>query len=107
MVGLGHPQQVRDDQQRKGLTVRRGEFTAFVGDEFVDQLIGEAPHELLVLLESLWSEEAVEQGAVHRVPGRVERHQVLAHREPVAADLNLLGDVITGDLERQRKGPQG
>jgi hypothetical protein len=60
MVRFRDSQQVRDDQQRKGLTVGRGKFSASVGGELVDQLVGEAPHELFVLLESLWSEKAVE-----------------------------------------------
>jgi hypothetical protein len=90
MIGLGHTQQIGDNQQRKGLAVRRGELATSIGDKLVDQFVGEVPHELFVLLEPLRGEQPVEQRAVRRVPGRIKRDEVLTHRELIAVGLNEL-----------------
>ena len=50
VVGLGHAEQVGDDEHGERLRVGADELAATVGDELVELLIGETPHELLVLL---------------------------------------------------------
>jgi 3alpha(or 20beta)-hydroxysteroid dehydrogenase len=51
-------------------------------------------------------EEAAEQGTVLGVFGRVERDEVLAHRESVPVGLDEPGDVVADHAERQGKRPQ-
>ena len=73
MVGLGHAEQVGDDQEG----VRVGELAhelAFVvsRQQLVELAVGEAPHELLVLLEALRREQTHQQRAQIGVPRRVE-----------------------------------
>ena len=50
VVLLGHAEQVGDDEHGEGLGVGADELAAAVGDELVELLVGEAPHELLVVL---------------------------------------------------------
>ena len=84
VIGLGHAEQVGDDQHREGLRVRADELAVAVGDELVELLVGEAPHERLVLLEPLRRDEPHEQRPLPGVVRRVHRHHVLVHRELVA-----------------------
>ena len=53
VVGLGDAQQVGDREHGEGLRVGADELAAPVGDELVELLIGETPHERLVVLEAL------------------------------------------------------
>jgi len=104
MVGLGHSEQVRDDQQRERLPIGRDELALPVFNKLVDQLIGEVPHELLVLLQPFRREQPVEQRAVCGVPRRIKGDEVFVHRELITMGLDELGDVVNIHLERQRKG---
>ena len=54
------------------------------GDELVDLPVGEPPHELLVLAEPLRRDQPHQQRAVRGVHGRVERRELVAHRQLVA-----------------------
>ena len=49
VVGFGHAQEVGHDEHGERLRVRADELAAAAADELVELLIGEAPHELLVL----------------------------------------------------------
>ena len=100
-VVLGHAEQVGDDQQREGLRVLGDELALALGEELVDRLIGELPHELLVLLEPLGRDEPHEERAVRGVLGRVERGELVAERELVAVLLDELGDVVALDRDRE------
>ena len=84
VVGFGHSEQIGDDEHRERLRVRADELAAAVGDELVELLIGEAPHERLVVLEPLRRDQPHEQRPLLRVHRRVHRHHVLVHRELVA-----------------------
>ena len=53
MVFLRHAEQVGDDEHGEGLRVGADELAAAVGEELVELLVGEAPHERLVVLEPL------------------------------------------------------
>jgi hypothetical protein len=100
VVLLRHAQHVGDDQQRERLCVGAEELALARGDEVVETLVGEAPHEVLVLLESARGQQPVEQRAGVGVVGRIHGDHVLEHRHlrPVGAD--LLGDVVTFGGER-------
>ena len=67
-------------------------------DELVDLAVGEPPHELLVLAQPLRRDQAHEQRAVRGVDRRVEREQLVAHRQLVAVLLDERVDVVA--LER-------
>ena len=105
VVGLGHAEQVGDDQHREGLRVRADELAVAVGDELVELLIREAPHERLVLLQPLRRDEPHEQRPLPGVVGRVHRHHVLVHRELVAVAVDDRADVVA--LERDRERDEG
>ena len=74
VVGLGHALEVGDDGQRERLRVLADHLERARRRRSVDQLIGEAPHEVLVLLEALRRDEPHQQvpvrGVVRRVEGR-------------------------------------
>ena len=71
------------------------------GEEVVEHAIGQPPHELLVLLEALRRDQPHQQRAVVGVLGRVERDDLVAHRQLVAVLLDQLADVVA--LERDRE----
>ena len=50
VVLLGHAEQVGDDEHGERLGVGADELAVTVGDELVELLVGEAPHERLVVL---------------------------------------------------------
>ena len=50
VVRLGHAEHVGHDEHGEGLRVGADELAAAVGDELVELLVGEAPHERLVVL---------------------------------------------------------
>ena len=101
MVGLGHAEQVGDDEHREGLGVRADELAVAVGDELVELLIGEPPHELLVVPEALRREQPHQQRPLARVIGRIHRDHVLVHRELVAVRVDDLADVVALEWHRE------
>ena len=50
MLRFGDAEEVGDDEHRERLGVRADELAGASGDQLVELPIGEAPHELLVLL---------------------------------------------------------
>ena len=67
VVVFGHAEQVGDHEHGERLRVRADELAAAVGDELVELLVGEAPHELLVVLEPLRRDQPHQQRALLRV----------------------------------------
>ena len=103
VVGLGHPEEVGDRQHGERLRVGADELAATVGDELVELLIGETPHERLVLLQPLRRDEAHQQAPLARVLGRVHGDEVLVHRELVAVAFDDVAHVVAF----QRHGEDG
>ena len=62
VVLLGHAEHVGDHEHGEGLRVGADELAAPVGDELVELLVGEAPHERLVVLEPPGGEQPHEDG---------------------------------------------
>ena len=110
VVVLGHAEQVGDDEQGERARELADELALAVGEERVELAVGEPPHELLVLLEALRRDQPHQQRAVVGVHGRVERGDLVAHRQLVAVLLDELADVVA--LERdgepgERTGHRG
>ena len=53
MVLLGHPEEIGDHQHGERLGVGGDELTPPLAEELVELLVGQPPHELLVLLQPL------------------------------------------------------
>ena len=68
------------------------------GEELVEDVVGELPHRVLVLLEALGGDQPHQQCAVIGVRRRVEGRQLVAERNLVAMLLDQVGDIVT--LER-------
>jgi hypothetical protein len=88
MVFFGDPEQIGDHQHGEGLGVRADELASAVGSELAELLIGEAPHELLVVLQALWCDQPHQERALLRVRGRIHRHHVFVHRQLVAVAID-------------------
>ncbi len=101
VVGLGDAEQIGDDQHREGLRVPADELAPAAGEELVELLLGEAPHERLVVLEPLRRDEPHEQRPLLGVHRWVHRHHVLVHRELVAVAVDDVAHVVA--LERYRE----
>ena len=101
VVALRHAEQVGDDEHGERLAVAADELAVAALDELVDLAIGQPPHELLVLAQPLRRDQAHEQRAVRGVDRRVEREQLVAHRQRVAVLLDERVDVVA--LERHRE----
>ena len=101
VVFLGHAEQVGDDEHGE----RAGEIVDVLAlpaaQEAVHLPVGEAPDELLVLLQALRCDQAHQQGAVVGVHRRVERRELIAHRQRIAVLGDDVGDVVA--VERHRK----
>src|SRR5262249_44338697 len=96
----GNAEQVRDHEQRERARVVAVELALPAAEELVDLAVREPPHELLVLLEALRGEQASQERAVSRVPGRIEARQLVVERNPIAVLLDDPADVVA--LERHR-----
>ncbi len=94
VVLLGHPEQVGDHQHGEGLGVGADELAPAVADELVELLVGEAPDELLVVLQPLRGDQPHQQGPLAGVVGRVHRHHVLVHRQLVPVAIDDVADVV-------------
>ena len=103
MIRFGHAEQVGDDEHGEGLRVRADELAPAVADELVELLVGEAPHELLVVLQPLRRDQPHQQRAFLRVLGRVHRDHVLVHRQLVAVAIDDLADVVALERHRERR----
>ena len=83
VVGLGNTEEIGDHQQREGARVLVDELALPSVEELVDLTIGESPHEFLVLLEALRSDEPHQQRTMLVVLGRMERGHLIAERRLV------------------------
>src|SRR3954468_12676948 len=93
VLRLRNSEEVGDDEQREGLRVGRDELAPTEGKQLVELLVGQAPHEVLVLAEALRRDEAHQQRPLARVVRRIHRDHVLVHREVVAMGVDDLADV--------------
>ena len=97
-----HAEQVGDHEHRERLRVRADELAAAVGDELAELLIGEAPHELLVVLEPLRRDQPHQERAFLRVRGRIHGDHVLVHRQLVAVAIDDVAHVVALERHRER-----
>ena len=102
VVGLGHAEQIGNDQHRERLRVRADELAATVCDELVELFVGQAPHEGFVVLEPPRRDQPHEQRAFLRVHRRVHRHHVLVHRELVAVPVDDVAHVVALEWDGKR-----
>ncbi len=102
VILFGNTEQVGHDEHRERLRVRADELAPPVGDELIELAVGEAPHELLVVLEPLRSDQPHEQRAFLRVIGRVHRDHVLVHRQLIAVAIDQAADVVPLERHRER-----
>ena len=75
VVGFRHAEQVGDDEEGERVRVLLHEVALAPRAELVDLAIGEPPHELLVLLESLRRDQPHQQPTVRGVVRRIERRE--------------------------------
>ena len=102
---FGNAEQVCDDEEGEGPRVVADELALAPAEELVDLAIGELPHELLVLLETLGRDQPPQQCPVGGVLRGIEGGQLIAEYEPVAVLLDDLADVVA--LERNRPLGEG
>ena len=103
VIFFGHAEQVGDHEHRERLRVRADELAVAVADELAELLVGEAPHELLVVLEPLRRDEPHQERAFLRVRGRVHGDHVLVHRELVAVAVDHVAHVVALERHRERR----
>ena len=101
VICFGDSEQIGDDEQRERARELADELALAVGDELVDLTIGEAPHEVLVLAQTLRRDEAHQQPAVRGVDRRVECRQLVAERQRVAVLVDERADVVAGERDRE------
>ena len=102
VILFGHPEEVGDYQHGEGLGVRADELAPTIADELVQLLTGEAPDELLIVLEPLRGDEPHQQGPLAGVVGWVHGHHVLVHRQLVPVAIDDVADVVA--LKWHREG---
>ena len=100
-VFFGHAKKVGDHPQRERTRESLDELALTRSEEVVEDVVGELPHRVLVLLEALRRDQPHQQRTVIGVGRRVEGRQLVAERNLVAVLLDQFGDVVT--LERDRK----
>ncbi len=105
MVALRDAEEVGDDEHREGT----GEFADVVaftlGQDVVEEFVGQAVDELFVLLEALGGDQAHQQAAMVRMLRRVHRGELIVHRQRRAVLLDEIGDVVA--LGREREAREG
>ena len=94
MVFFRDTEQVGDHQRRERLGVLADEFTFAVTEKLLKLAVGEAPHELLVLLQPTRCEQPAQDRARPGVVGRVHGDHVLEHRELAAVRVDLCAEVL-------------
>ena len=107
VIGFGHSEEVGDHEHGEGLGELADELARAVPDELVQLAVGQPPHELLVLLQPLRGDQPHEQPAVRRVHGRVERGELVAHRQLVAVLLDERADVVAFERHREPRERPG
>jgi hypothetical protein len=73
VVCFRHAEQVGDDEEGERVRVLLHEIALAPRGELVDLAIGEPPHELLVLLETLRRDQPPQQRSMGGVLRRIER----------------------------------
>ena len=99
---LGHAQEVGDDEQRERVGVVPDQLALAAVEELVELAVGQAPDELLVLLQPLRRELPHEQVPVVAVLRRVHGRDLVAERELVPVLLDQRVHVVAS-LERDRE----
>ncbi len=94
VVFLGHAEEVGDDQHGERAGEVTQELTPAISEELCELAVGEPPHRVLVLLQPARGQQAHEEGAVLRVPGRVEGRELVAVGQLVSMLLDQVGDVV-------------
>ncbi len=84
VVLFGNAEEVGDHQHGQGAGEFADELALAPVQERVHLAVGEPPHELLVPPESLGRDQPHQQGAVIGVLRRIQRRELVAHRELVA-----------------------
>jgi hypothetical protein len=102
VVRLGHAEHIGYDKHGERLGVRPNEFTVAGAGDLIDQEVGLAAHEYLVLLEPLGRQKPHDQGALARVRGRIHGHHVLVHRQLVSVAIDDRTHVVTLERHRER-----
>ena len=102
MVFVGHPEEVRHDEHGEGLRIGADELAAAAGgDELVELLVGESPHELLVVLEPFRGDQTHQQRPLAGVRRWVHGHHVLVHRQLVSVAIDDLADIVARERHRE------
>ena len=94
VVGLGHAEEVGDDQQRVRAGELADELAPPVGRNRSIWRSASTTHELLVLLQPLRGDQPHQQAALGGVLGWVEGGQLVAEGQPVPVGLDDPGDVV-------------
>ncbi len=81
MVGFGHTEEIGYHQHGERLRVGADELTRAIAHELVEELVRQAVHELLVLLEPPRSDQPHEQCPLAGVGRGIHGDHVLVHRE--------------------------
>ena len=89
-----HAQQIGDDEHGERLGVGVHELALATGNEAVDLLIGQLPHEVLIFLEALWGDQSHQQRPVGGVLRRIQGRELIAEWRFVAVGFNQLGNVL-------------
>ena len=103
MVLLGHAEQIGDDQGGEWLGIFGDEFALAGAEELIELAIGEAPHELLVVLQSARCQQPTQHRSGLGVVRWIHRDHVLVHRELTAVLVDQWADVVALGREGQRR----
>jgi hypothetical protein len=101
VIRLRNSEQVGDHQHGERVGEPADELAASAPVELVDLAVGEAPHELLVLAEALGRDQPHQEGAVIGVPGRIERDDLISHRELVTVLLDQPAHIVALEGNRE------
>ena len=107
VVALGNAEEVGDHEQRERLAVPADELVVAAVDELVELPVGEAPHELLVLLQALRGDQPHQQRTVRGVHRRVEGQDLIAERQLAAVLLDQGADVVALQRDREPRERSG
>ena len=102
VVLLGHAEQVGHHQHGERLGVGGDELAPAVAEELVKLLVGQSPHERLVVLQPLGGDQPHQQAPLPGVVGGVHGDHVLVHRQLVPVAIDDGADVVA--LQGDREG---
>ena len=89
-----HAQQIGNDEHSEGLGEVGHDLALATGNEGVDLLVGQLPHELLVFLEALRRDQSHQQGPMVGVLRRIHGRELIAEWRLVAVGFDQLGNVF-------------